>query len=57
MDAGWYQADTRQDARYYGNWVNFDKRAFICYAEGDVNVSVYHTQEQLLQGLENCAAR
>lgn len=47
-----FQADSRQDARYYGNRVNFQKSAWICYAEWDLYVSVYHTQELLLEVLE-----
>lgn len=57
MKEGRYQADSRQDAWYYGNRVNFEKFAFICYAEGDIYISVYHTQELLLQVLEECCSR
>jgi hypothetical protein len=37
---GWAQVDTRQDASYYGNWVNPLTFELVSYAEGDQS----HTQ-------------
>lgn len=33
---GWAQLDTRQDASYYGNWINPLTRELFSYCEGDV---------------------
>lgn len=35
---GWAQFDTRQDASYFGNWVNPVKREWFTYAEGDTTL-------------------
>ena len=32
---GWAQFDTAQDASYFGNWVNPERREWFTYAEGD----------------------
>lgn len=32
---GWKQFDTRQDASYFGVWVNLEKRMTFTFAEGD----------------------
>lgn len=37
---GYAQFDTRQDAHYYGNWVNPTTFRLVSYAEGDVTVTV-----------------
>lgn len=37
---GWAQLDTRQDASYYGNWVNPLTFELFSYCEGDLT----HTQ-------------
>lgn len=37
---GWAQLDTRQDASYYGNWINPMTRELVSYCEGDIT----HTQ-------------
>lgn len=34
--AGWIQYDTRQDASYFGVWVNQAKRCTFTYCEGDM---------------------
>jgi len=34
---GWAQLDTRQDASYYGNWVNPVTLQMVSYAEGDIS--------------------
>lgn len=35
-EKGWAQLDTRQDASYYGNWINPTLRQLLSYAEGDI---------------------
>jgi hypothetical protein len=35
---GWAQLDTRQDASYYGNWINPLTRQICSFAEGDVTI-------------------
>ena len=37
---GYAQFDTRQDAYYYGHWVNPTTFRLVSYAEGDVTVTV-----------------
>jgi len=32
----WCQLDTRQDASYYGHWINPFRLTFIGFAEGDI---------------------
>jgi hypothetical protein len=32
---GWAQLDTRQDAPYFGTWINPTRREIFCYLEGD----------------------
>ena len=36
---GWAQLDTKQDAWYYGNWINPLTLRLCSYAEGDVVVT------------------
>jgi hypothetical protein len=36
---GWAQLDTRQDASYYGNWVNPTERKLFSYCEGDTTLT------------------
>lgn len=43
---GWAQFDTRQDASYYGNWVNPTSREFFSYCEGDTTHSLCETDEE-----------
>jgi hypothetical protein len=35
-DKGWAQLDTKQDASYYGNWVNPLTFELMSYCEGDI---------------------
>jgi hypothetical protein len=36
LDKGWAQLDTRQDASYYGNWINPLTFELFSYCEGDI---------------------
>lgn len=35
LPRGWKQYDTREDAWYFGVWVNSEENSIFCYAEGD----------------------
>lgn len=47
-DKGWAQLDTRQDAWYFGNWINPTTRELITYAEGDVTRVTCETDEEFV---------
>lgn len=42
---GWRQYDTEQDAWYFGVWYHPDARIVVTYAEGDLSVEEYTTNE------------
>ena len=44
--SGWAQLDTRQDAPYYGNWVNPTKRCTFSYCEGDTTLVECESDEE-----------
>ena len=48
---GWAQADTTQDASYYGNWINPLARKIVSYAEGDVTVEEYDSDEEFTEAV------
>lgn len=43
---GWAQLDTRQDASYYGNWLNPAERKLVSYAEGDIAIVTCETDDE-----------
>ena len=43
---GWEQFDTRQDASYYGVWVNRRERVILSFSEGDWGLEECETDEQ-----------
>lgn len=43
---GWAQFDSRQDAHYFGNWVNPTTRQWASYCEGDVTLITCDTDEE-----------
>ena len=43
---GWAQFDTAQDASYFGNWINPDRRMMFSYAEGDTTLVECETDEE-----------
>jgi hypothetical protein len=45
---GWAQFDTRQDAHYFGNWVNPAKREWFTYAEGDTTLTRCATDQEFV---------
>lgn len=46
---GWAQVDTRQDASYFGQWVNPTLRQIVCYCEGDVIITTVDTDDELVR--------
>ena len=42
---GWAQIDTEQDASYYGTWCSPSARKVLTFAEGDVTIRVFDTDE------------
>ena len=48
---GWAQLDTRQDASYYGNWVNPLKYETVSYCEGDCTHIQYDSEAEFIAGL------
>lgn len=51
---GWAQLDTRQDASYYGNWVNPIKLELVSYCEGDVTRTKCTSDLDFIQTLREC---
>lgn len=47
ISKGWAQIDTSQDASYFGQWINPEKRQIVCYCEGDVILTKCDTDEDL----------
>lgn len=45
---GWAQLDSRQDAPYYGNWVNPFTRELVSYCEGDVTRTTCDSDEEFI---------
>jgi hypothetical protein len=52
--SGWAQLDTRQDAPYYGNWVNPLKRELVSYCEGDITHTLCDDDEDFKRTLREC---
>jgi hypothetical protein len=53
---GWAQLDTRQDASYYGNWINPTERKLFSYCEGDTTLTEFETDEEFKVALAECIA-
>jgi hypothetical protein len=51
--ADWRQFDTRQDASYFGVWVNVRERMIFTYCEGDRSLVVCPTLESFRAELED----
>ena len=52
---GWKQYDTKEDAWYFGVWVHLEKRSTFCYAEGDRQMVVCDTEEEMREELDRMA--
>lgn len=50
--AGYAQVDTRQDAPYFGTWLNPVTRTIVCYCEGDLTTTTCDTDEELRAEVE-----
>jgi hypothetical protein len=53
---GWAQLDTRQDASYYGNWVNPGTFKLFSYCEGDTTLTECETEQEFINTLRACIA-
>jgi hypothetical protein len=49
---GYAQVDTRQDASYYGNWVNPSQRKFVTFAEGDITRITFDDDAEMVAYLQ-----
>ena len=52
---GWAQIDTRQDASYFGQWVQPWKRRVMSYIEGDVRFLEFDSDQELADHLRAIA--
>lgn len=50
-DKGWAQLDTKQDASYYGQWINPLTLEYVSYCEGDVTHYKYETEAEFVIGI------
>jgi len=48
---GWAQLDTKQDAWYYGNWINPLTLETVSYAEGDATHIKYDDEAEFVRGV------
>ncbi len=53
-DKGWAQFDHRNDAFYYGCWINPVKRKFMRYCEGDVTEITFDNNEEMAAYAAEC---
>jgi hypothetical protein len=51
---GWAQLDTRQDASYYGNWVNPLTMQLVSYCEGDISVTECTDEADFVTTVREC---
>ena len=51
---GWAQLDTKQDAPYYGNWVNPTERKLFSYCEGDTVLTECEDDADFVQSVREC---
>jgi hypothetical protein len=56
IERGWAQIDTRQDASYFGQWINPAKRQILCYCEGDITFAQLSTDAELVSEVEHIRA-
>lgn len=54
-DKGWAQLDSRQDASYYGHWINPTRREIFGYCEGDTTLTRCETDAELCNELARMA--
>jgi hypothetical protein len=51
---GWAQLDTKQDASYYGNWINPITRELFSYCEGDTTHTVCTDDADFIAAAREC---
>ena len=56
ISRGYAQFDTREDAYYFGQWVNPTSRRLVTYAEGDVTVLVCDDDAEFVAQVRERAA-
>ena len=52
--AGWAQLDTRQDAPYFGNWINPLTLKLMSYCEGDTTLTVCEDEADFIATVREC---
>ncbi len=57
LSLGWAQLDSRQDAWYYGCWINAAKRQIVEYAEGDVSRYTFDSDAEMFAWLDGVDGR
>lgn len=55
-DKGWAQLDTKQDASYYGNWINPLTRQLLSYCEGDTTLTECEDDADFVRTVRECCA-
>lgn len=56
IEKGWAQLDTRQDASYYGHWINPVTREIFSYCEGDTCLTTCETDAEMQAYLADMTA-
>jgi hypothetical protein len=56
IGAGFAQVDTRQDAPYFGQWINPFTREIVSYCEGDVTRQICETDAEFVQAVRELEA-
>jgi hypothetical protein len=51
---GWAQLDTRQDASYYGNWINPITLKLFSYCEGDTTLTECTDAADFVREVREC---
>lgn len=51
---GWAQLDTRQDASYYGNWINPLTLKLFSYCEGDTTLTECENEDDFIAQVREC---
>lgn len=52
--SGWAQLDTKQDAWYYGNWINPITLKLFSYAEGDTTLTECESEAEFIAAVREC---
>jgi len=52
---GFAQIDTSQDAHYYGNWTNPEKRITFSYVEGDCTTTECESDQEYVEHIHDFA--